>query len=378
LPPGGAQRVALTLAERLDRSRFDVHLVSGPRGDWVERAKNIDGCTYHPADHLIREIRPMHDMKVIPQLALTFKRIMANTGVKRAIVHTHAPKAGLAGRWAAKLAGCMAVHTLHGLPFNANQSFARRSAYRLFESAGYLAGGELISVTETNLKWALEEGLANPSHSRVIPPSVDMHKLHPRADKRSFLTQYGITEDDLVIGFVASLKPPKDPQTLMKAFAQVVSALPHAKLVIAGGGEMSEDVEQLATQLGIERNVILTGWLDPVEPLYPELDLLVLPTHSEGLPLVLIEARACGVPVIATNVGGIHEIIEHDVTGLLVKDCDVSDLATAMIRVLTNPEFKQMLIANGLQNLDAYHPDQMVGEHEALFIEMAIRAGLDI
>lgn len=370
LPPGGAQRVALTLAGGLDRESFDLHLVAGDRGAWVERARKLEGCTFHPAGHLVREISPVHDLSVVPQLVGIFRQIRKQNPQHSTIVHTHAPKAGVAGRWAARLCGCRVVHTLHGLPFDTSQGKLKRGAYRLFESMGYRAGGELVSVTQTNLDLLRAQGMLKEGRGRVIRPSVDMEKLKPRTAARKILPQFGIGERQRVAGMVASLKPPKDPLTFIRAASLLVDDFPDLHFVLAGDGDLRPAVEAEINRFDLTDRVTLLGWFDPIEELYPELDLLALPTFNEGLPLVLVEARACGVPVIASRVGGIHELIGNDKNGLLVMPGDPKRLAYGISRLLEEEELRRLVIDAGLQELDEYREESMIRAHEHLYREI--------
>jgi len=367
---GGAQRVAITLAEKLDRDKFDLHLVSSEEGGFLQHAKNIDNCTFHPARHLLRELSLKHDSKVVFELASIFRKIKKASGANMAIVHTHAPKAGVAGRYAARLSGCTPIHTLHGLPFNPLQSTKKQFAYKTFESLGYLAGGQVASVTQFGLEWLLQSGLVKKENTRLIRPCVDMDNLHPKTGPREILTKWAVSDDDTVIGYVASLKPPKDPFTFLKACKKVVETIDNVKVVIVGDGFLKNEIALQVDKLGLVNNVVLTGWQSPIEPFYSEFDLLVLSTDSEGLPLTLIESRASGTPAIATDVGGISELIEDGESGLLVKPKDVDGLADAMLKIIEDKEFSKKLERQGLENLTDYHPETMVKAYEEMFLEI--------
>ncbi len=375
LPPGGAQRVALTLAQGLDPTRFDAHLIAGPRGDWTALAQKRLGAAFHPAHHLQRELSPYHDTRVIVELTAILRRIASRHPRGFAIVNTHAPKAGVAGRLAARLLGLAPVHTLHGLPFYAQQSENRRRAYRAFERLGYLSGGETVSVTRRNLRAVLDAGWVAPRHARVIPPCVDSDRLAPRRGKRRLLPRYGIPESARVIGVVASLKPPKDLLGFVRAAATVMNERPDVHVVIAGDGEQRPAIEQAIDNAGLTERVTLAGWVDPIEELYPEFDVFVLPTFSEGLPLTLVEARACGVPVIASAVGGIPELIRDGVNGLLVPPGEPVALSAALRRLLDDSDLRSRLIAEGLTGLERYSSQAMLRAYQDLYQVIAARAG---
>lgn len=371
---GGAQRVVLTLAEKLDRDKFELHIVSSEDGGFLKAAKNIDNCTFHPSKHLLRELSLQHDSKVVFELYSIFRKIKKQSGAKMAIVHTHAPKAGVAGRIAAKMAGCIPVHTLHGLPFNPLQGKKKQFAYKIFESFGYLFGKDVITVTEFGGRWLLENRLVKRENLHLIRPSVEMENLFALEKKRKLLPRFGVVDKDTVIGFVASLKPPKDPFTFLKAFKKVSQKLPQIKAVIVGDGIIRPEVETLISSLKLEKKVILTGWQTPVEPFYREFDLLVLTSDSEGLPLTLVEAMASKTPVIASNVGGISELIEDNRNGFLVGPKEVETLAERILDILKKSELRERFISEAGKNLQDYHHDTMVRSHEKLFAEIFERS----
>ncbi len=370
LPPGGAQRVVLDLCRGLDRRRFHVHLIVGPGGDWLPRAREISDCTVHVAEALVREVHPLKDLRVIPQLYGILRKISRLENGRPMIVHSHAPKAGLAARAAARLHGAAIVHTLHGLPFNDGQSFVKRHIFKGLEAMGYGFGGQLVSVTEANRAFALRNKWVKPEDVHVIRPSVNLERLAPRNGPRRALTAHGVGEDDFVLGMVASLKPPKDPAAFLQAFFRLAATDPRLRAVLAGDGFLRPELERLVKVRGMGERVHFLGWVDPVEKLLPELDLLCLPSHSEGLPLALVEARAAGIPLVASDVGGIRECVTHDETGLLVPPGDVSALTDAMGRLIRDGALRERLVRNGLQNLEPYRWEEMVRRHEALYSEM--------
>jgi len=370
LPAGGAQRVALTLAERLDRDRFAVRLVAGPRGEWVKRAQAIPDGAFHPLPDLVREIAPLKDARALTALVKLLRALQRDHD-GQLIVHTHAPKAGLLGRAAARLAGAIPVHTLHGLPFYDAQPRAKALAYRLFERLGYLAGGHVVSVTETNRDFLVREGWVRPERASVIPPCADLDRVVSGRKGRRRLARFGIPEDAPVLGMVASLKPPKDPLGFLKAAKLAAERRPDAWFVLVGDGELRPAAEAAARGLGLDERTIFTGWLDPIEDFYAELDGLVLPTFSEGLPLVLVEARAAGVPCVASDVGGVAEALDLGEAGLLVSAGDDAALADVMVRLLGDASLRERLVERGKIGLDRFRPEAMTAAYEALFTRLA-------
>jgi glycosyltransferase involved in cell wall biosynthesis len=145
---------------------------------------------------------------------------------------------------------------------------------------------------------------------------------------------------EFVFGTIGRLTPVKDQQTLLAAFAQVRVRFPSCRLEVLGGGELMEDLKQLAAQLGIESAVKFHGWSRDIAGFLARLDAFVLSSKSEGLPMTLLEAMAAGLPAVATAVGGIPEVIESVGCGWLAKPGDAASLADQMIRALTTSDLR--------------------------------------
>lgn len=373
LAPGGAQRVVLSLLEGLDRSRFEPHLVAAPRGEWIERAVSIPDCRFHSVTRLVREVSPFNDILATRELFRIFSSIREKAPEGPTIVHTHSPKSGVLGRAAARLARCIPVHTLHGLPYYPAQKPLKRGAYRIFESLGYLFGGELVSVSRANADEVLRRGWVTPDHVHIIAPCTDLGRPAPRTGKRKVLPRYGIGDGERVVSFVASLKAPKDPMSFIEAAGRIAKDYGDLRFLIVGGGPLMGSLKRAAKNLGIGEKTIFTGWFDPIETLYPELDILVLSTFWEGLPLVPVEARASGVPVVASGTGGVREVISDGETGLIVPPGDPVALASAIRRLLDDEALRKRLIEKGLEGLEIYSPESMVNEYERLYGDLARR-----
>ncbi len=369
LARGGAQRVVLTLAERLDRDRFEVVLFTGPGGDWQERAVAIEGLEVRLVPELVREVSPRKDLAAFSKLFLEFRRLQRRSE-GRLLVHTHAPKPGLLARQAARMAGVKVLHTLHGLPFDARQPLLKRTAYRLFERAGYRYREPVVSVCRTNADLLADSSWCHPDVLRVIYPCTEVEKFRPLEGKRSVLQHFGIGEDDPVVGMVASLKPPKDPLTFVKAAERLHGSHPEVHFVLAGGGPLMPDVRAEVEKRGLSSRFHLPGWIAGPERLIPELDLFVLASSNEGLPLVLAEAMASGVVAVSSRVAGVPEVIRDGETGFLFAPGDDAELAGIMEEILFDAERCKAISTQAFSMVDRFRPETMVREHERLYEEL--------
>jgi glycosyltransferase involved in cell wall biosynthesis len=190
-----------------------------------------------------------------------------------------------------------------------------------------------------------------------------------RAAKRSEL---GIASDEWVIGTVGTLRPQKNHELLIDAFAIVAQRLPEAHLVIAGGGDLRESLERRTRERGVaERTRFLGSRLD-VPELLGAFDVYCLPSRYEGMPLSLFEAMAAGLPVVATDVPGIREVVRTEATGLLVRAGDAGALADALLRVRRESDLAGRLAAGGRAYVaESARLETMIGRYARAYQDLA-------
>lgn len=180
--------------------------------------------------------------------------------------------------------------------------------------------------------------------------------------------RYGLPSDSFVIGCTAALRFQKGHTFLLKAMAQILDVQPKAVLLLLGSGELRSELEQEACSLGIQKHVVFAGWQPDVTDHLYGFDLFVLPSLYEGLPLAVLEAMAAARPIVATNVDGTAEAIEHEVTGLLVPARDPAALSNAMLRMIDSPELASRLgVAAQTASVSNYDVEVMVRRYTRLY-----------
>lgn len=368
LAPGGAQQVVFSLIRTLDPARFELHLCACPQGAWLDEARALP-AVFHPIPHLVREVAPLKDLRALWELYALLRRLRRANPGRPILVHTHAPKAGLLGRLAARAAGVRVLHTLHGLPFHDGQSWARRTLYRTFEGLGYrLGGGAVVSVTEANRRKLDQAGWAVVQEVEVIPPGIDLSPIVSFAPQpRKRLAAWGVRDDERVVGMVANLKPPKDPLDLLRAMAPLLARDPGLHLVFVGDGPLRAELETAVAELPQARQVHLMGWQGALRELYPELDVMALDSQSEGLPMVLVEALAAGVPVITTDVGGVAEVVRDGVNGRIVPPRDPQAMEAALRRMLAELDSWRTRVKATRDALAPFDLPQVTARYLALY-----------
>lgn len=311
----------------LPAARYRMEIACAPGGALLDMIE-ADGMTVHPVQHLVQPIAPVRDVLALVSLVQVMRR------GKYHIVHTHNSKAGFLGRLAARIAGVpVIIHTVHGFSFHQSESAPRR---RLFRALERMAAGwchHMIFISRPLVEWARREGVLKDGQAHsVIYSGINLERFHPvtRSARRHLRRRFGMPPDAPVVGMISKLWPGKGHEVLLRAFAALRERMPRARLLIVGEGDERAHLSHMAKRLGIGGAVVFTGFMSAVEEGIGACDVTVLPSFFEGMGRVLLESMAMGVPVVASNVGGIPDIVHHLENGLLVPPGDARALSRAL------------------------------------------------
>jgi glycosyltransferase involved in cell wall biosynthesis len=314
---GGQERVALDLARQQVRAGLRVAVVSltpPPDGPLAEEFSAAGVAV----DRVARP-RPGLD----PRLVLRLRRWFRDHGVD--LVHTHNRMALIYGAPSGRLAGCAVVHTKHG--------YNPRGGKRL--AAGNLAGrfvDVFVAVSEETAAFARRRREVPLDRLVTIPNGIPLDRFRPDAEARRCLrSELGIAEDAWVVGTVGRLAVEKNQALLLRAVAPLLG--PAARLLVVGDGPLRPELADLAARLDVSRYVHFPGVRRDVAAVLNALDAFVLSSEIEGLPLVVPEAMATALPVVATAVGGIPGVIGEGETGFLIPSGDEQALRDRLERL---------------------------------------------
>jgi glycosyltransferase involved in cell wall biosynthesis len=367
---GGAQENTLITASELNKSaEWDAAVVcgpqTGPEGSLIEsaEARGIP-LTIEPA--LVRELNPFRDLGALVRLARLIRR------GKFTIVHTHSSKAGILGRWAARLAGApVIVHTVHGWGFHERQHPALSRLFIYLEKLTLGITDRLIVVSRLDIEKGLEVGIGEPGDYVMIRSGIELdrfgHPLVPGEETRAIL---GIPAGAPVVGTVTRLSAQKSPLDFVRAASRVAAEMPEAHFLMVGDGPLKSDVDKLVRELGISNRVIMTGLRRDVPELLAAMDIFVLTSLWEGLPRVLPQAMAAGLPIVATSVDGNVEAIRHGANGLLTPPGEPDSLAAAVLSLFADKELARKLAAAGKERVQEYGDRLMVDHIAELYQEL--------
>jgi glycosyltransferase involved in cell wall biosynthesis len=366
---GGPARQAIFLTRDLQERGFDTRLVwgsSGPREGVIEPPP---GTPASSMPWLARPLSPTQDLRAYRDLSAMIRRWRPR------VVHTHLAKAGALGRLAAQRAHVpVVVHTFHGHVLQEYFSTLKNSAFAAAERALAARTDALVAVAPWVRDELLAMGIGTEDMWHVVPVGVDLEPLlRSRVSAKTARTRLGLPLDGPIVGCVGRLVAIKDHETFFESAVRVAQAVPDATFVLAGDGELRERLQSLARALLGDR-VKFLGWVDDLPTLYGAFDVVALTSRLEGTPVALIEASASGTPVVATNVGGVSDVVRDGNTGLLVPPRDPVAVAANVVTLLQDPEGARRMGEEGARWVQGRFSDRRLADDlSGLYRELLAR-----
>jgi glycosyltransferase involved in cell wall biosynthesis len=328
---GGAQEHLFSLLTRLDRSRYDASVVALSSGSAVRKLQRA-GVDVTVIDE------PDND-DAIRALAAHLAEVQPD------VIHTHMYRADVVGTKASIALAEMG----HRRPFvvsTVHSSRVRNAEDRELIRQLTPSMDQLIAVSKSIEKKIAEEHRTG-APVRLIYNGVDLERYDHQDPCCTLRDEYGMEPGSQIVGVVARLEPEKGHQTLIEAWPDVLRKVPGAYLLIVGEGSRRDFLEQLAAAHKVAHRVVFTGRRDDIPAVTAALDVAVLPSWREAQGLSVLEAMALSRPVVASDVGGIPEMVEDGVTGLLVEHDNPVALAAAIVRLLTDHAFADTIARAG-------------------------------
>lgn len=383
LDKGGSAENTLLTALGLDKNRYKVLLAKGPSTESkmglrermeVDKSLQIaqsDGVGIINIPRLMRRIDLLYDF-------ISFIKILKIIrSEKPQIVHTHTSKAGLLGRLAAFVAKTpIIIHTPHGHIFYGY--FGRVTSYFFV-----LVERLLAKITDKIISLTNQEEL---DHVRFkIAPSEKFISIHSGVDIQRFISaksgrdglkeSFGIMPQSLVVGTVGRLVPIKGHKYLIEAAPKILKEVPGVRFVLVGDGNLRPKLQRLTHTLNIQDAFLFLHWRSDIPKIINMFDLFALPSLNEGMGKVLVEAMAAGKPIVASDTGGIPDLVTHGYNGLLVPPGNPSRLAEAIVTLLKDSNRRQEIGKNGKLLAQRYSLESMVEKIETLYEELLAKNG---
>lgn len=358
---GGAEHAVYKIVKNLNRtSFFPVVACLGNNSIFIDRIKEC-GVKIFPLN-----MRSVLDIRIIPKLYFILKK------EKIDIIHTQLFKSDFFGRLAGKIAGTqIIISTIQNM-----ESFRRYKALNLLDRLTGLLNYKIISVSDIVRDFTiLKTGLQRHKFTTIYN-FVDIDDYYSLKDLSSEYRvkrkELDLTEENIVIGNIGRLAPQKSQKDFIIAAHHVVKKIPHARFIIAGEGPLLNDLLRLVKKLSLKDKIIFTGFIKDIKGIFSIMDIFVLTSLWEGFPLTICEAMASFVPVISTRVGGVPEMIEDGITGLLTEPGNIEQLQDTICKLISDKELSGRLAHTARKKVEeTFSLKKILGQIEELYLEAA-------
>jgi glycosyltransferase involved in cell wall biosynthesis len=365
---GGGERAFAQIINGLDKTKYEIYVACFPGGFFEEKIKNK--AKLAPID-----LRNRFNLINISKLA----RLMRDNKVQ--IVHTKGGRGGFFARTAAKIAKVPVIISTIAMPVEGfNVGIIKKSCYMALDRFSERYAHRFIAVSEA-LKQTLIEKHKIPSENVVTIYNgieIDKYTRIERAE-RELKEEFNISPDNILIGYVGRLTWQKG----LNYFIEAIWLMQQKKLdlahkityLIVGQGEEKDSLEKKVADLGIRDKVIFTGFRQDIKKILSALNILALPSLREGQPIILLEAMAARTPIIATDIDGIKETIDDQISGLLVKPRDPHAIADAIISILEYPQKTHELLEAARKAVEEkFNLNDKIIQHEKLYESLLAKA----
>ncbi|MDQ3688735.1 MAG: glycosyltransferase [Chloroflexota bacterium] len=371
---GGPSHYVSLLGGLLDPSRYESLIVAGRVGPGEASADGLAvsyGARLQTLADLGPEVSWSADLKAARKLGAMLRRFRPD------IVHTHTAKAGFIGR----LAACMLtprpiiVHTYHGHVLEGYFGHRKSQAYRRLEQAAGRVSDALVGVSQSTVDDLLRLRIAPASRFRTISLGVDLGPFLgvDASDGAAVRRELRMTSDEILVTLAARLVAIKRIDVALRAVALALPRDPRLRLLILGDGELRHDLESLAQDLGMAEDVRFLGYRFDVPAIAAATDIAMLTSDSEALGMWLVEAAAAGCPALATNVGGIPDVVRPG-CGVTVPAGDPERLAEELLSLAADRERRELMGARAQAHVQRAFPvSRFVADMDQLYWELLDR-----
>lgn len=381
---GSAQNTYLSLLG-LEKKNYQLSLISGlsleseMKHEEIEaKEKDIqvlgsEGIEFIQCPSLVRRINIIKDIKAFFDM---WRIIKKNNPV---IVHTHSSKAGLMGRLAAKLAGVpVIVHTPHGHVFFGYSGPFKTKLFITLEKLASRITDKIVALTNREKKDHILFKIANEDKFSVIYSGIELNILKESSseEKQNLKKELGIPENSLIVGTAGRLVPIKGPEFLVKASKYIISKYPDTYFIFTGDGPLEPDLKREALEMGLSENIVFLGWRDDLAKIISIYDVFVLPSLNEGMGRVLVEAMALRKPIVASEIGGIPDLVIHGKNGYLVPPKKPEELAKYIQVLLENKDKREKMGLAGKEMSLNFGAESMIEKIARLYEELLIQKNI--
>jgi len=368
LDPGGSAENTVLSTELVNPDKFNSIVYTGPgldrkgvSNEYVDRIGNR--LTVLP--NLLRPIRPHIDIFALFKLMTVLRK------EKPDVLHLHSAKSGVIGRVAARLSFSKAkvIYTPHGHVFS---GYGGDSANRLFawiERTLAKWCEAIVGLTYDEIREFKAHNAGVDSQYCIIPSGVVLDEYLEKDENRDlFRKSLGFGRDDKVVGFIGRFEEVKGPDRFIEVANLLKKKDKNLRFLMVGDGSMKDQLIEKVMAYGLTDSITFTGWRKDIPQLMKAMDVFVLTSRNEGQGRVLVEAMACELPIVAMKSGGVSEVVEEGITGLLTTSGDIEATSYATSRLLTNPDRAEAMGEHGkVRAMEYFSVDVMIKRLEQLY-----------
>jgi glycosyltransferase involved in cell wall biosynthesis len=330
----GAQKHTIECINNHLYKGYECKVITGKKGDASKVVEKL-GVEVVELIELERTYNLFKDIKLVNKLTKTLKKDNPN------LVISHSSKAGIISRIACYIAKIPNIFTVHGWAFEKGTPTIQRSIGWVLEFLVKYISDKYICVSNYTAQFGIKSLLLKKENVFVCAPMHNKLNIANTASNNTYFT----------VLMVAGFRYQKDHKTALLAIKKIIDTQQDiVKLILVGDGIGKQAIQQLATKLNINKNIEFVGETNDVATYYSNANLVILPTFYEGLPITLLEAAQCAKPIIATNVGGISEIVINNKNGYLINVKDDIALASSIQTIMTNKELALQMQQFSLQH----------------------------
>lgn len=352
---GGGESYLLSLVENLNRDQFEPVVLSFTEGPMVERLRSLGIKT-----HVIHTEKPF-DFRVWNRV----RKLVEEEQID--IVHAHGTRAASNMFQAAKKLKRPFIYTCHAWSFHLDQNPVVKKL-RIW-GEGFLTAQADVVICGSKANRETGRQLFKNFDAVIVNNAIDLKRFNPYGVYKNIRDALGIAADEILVASIARFTLQKQPLKLITAFAGVCKKVPNAKLLMVGDGEQKEEAVKLIQKLMLQDKILLQPFRQDIPDVLAAVDIFVLPSLWEALPIALLEAMSMGKAVIGTNVDGTPEIIEHEKNGLLIELHELEkNISDAIIRLCTDEALRRQLQQAAIKSINStYSVETLARKNEEVY-----------
>jgi len=268
------------------------------------------------------------------------------------------------------------VYTVHGYAFHENEPWLRRTLFFTLEKLARKWSAGVICISQPLVDLWVQRKLAEPEKVRKIYSGIDVSEFKNINSREKVRKELGLQPDQIAVGQVSKLWEGKGHEDIINACPMIFTDVPNCRIFFIGDGPIREKLEEIVFKNGLQERITFLGHCDNIAEVTSALDIAVLASHYEGMGRVILEAMAAGLPVVATRVGGIPDLVVDRETGFLVEPHSPEQLAQAIVFLASDPGLRKQMGDAGKKSVDSrFTVDTMIEQVDKLYQEVLAEYG---